>query len=713
MLPVVEALAAPRAGLGRHGQGGGGRGRGRRRRHPGQRRLGLAVAGGGPPRRGLGGHAPAGDPGHHAGRPPLRRRGGRGGAPCWPTGPPRPPPPGWPRSGSTRASASARPSTTTSRCWRRLGRPGGHGGYPVLVGHQPQALPRGPGRRARRARRPRSTTGSRARWPRPLGHGSRGRVWSGSTTWPPPCRPRSWWAAGPGRTRDDAERRSDREGQVGGRHPAAELHLGHQGPPGHERAARAASPPTTARCAARRRSSGCRSRGSTGWSRCCRRRTTCRPTRRSPWPASTTRCPRSGDVRGVLGDVYRDVHGRLAAGERILVHQEELGRPGHRAWSPATCCGRTGCPTGPQAITVLEHLTGHPMGPAGRELVASPASWPRCRPRTDSGHRPTGVTAAGAATAATGSSCAGCGCVGTHGVLPEEQERAQPFEVDLDLAVDLRPAGVSATPWPTPSTTARWPTWWPPRVSGPALLRACSRPWPGTWPTPCSTSTTGSTAVDRALRKLRPPLAVDIDTVGRAGGPPPVTVAVGRAAHRCGPSWPWARTWATAGPTCAGRSTSSGPGSDPAVTAVSRVYETEPVGGPDDQGAYLNLVVELAVPPPVDPYRLLEQCRRLEAAAGRVRTVRWGPRTLDADVLWIDGVVARRPRPDRAPPPVAGAAVRPGPAGRAGPGPGRRRTTWTAAGGEVRGRGYGLRQQFLDFLMRTAPSGAGTSKGVS
>ena len=33
--------------------------------------------------------------------------------------------------------------------------------------------------------------------------------------------------------------------------------------------------------------------------------------------------------------------------------------------------------------------------------------------------------------------------VGTHGVLVEEQERAQPFEVEVDLAVDLRPAGVS------------------------------------------------------------------------------------------------------------------------------------------------------------------------------------------------------------------------------------------------------------------------------
>lgn len=79
------------------------------------------------------------------------------------------------------------------------------------------------------------------------------------------------------------------------------------------------------------------------------------------------------------------------------------------------------------------------------------------------------------------------------------------------------------------------------------------------------------------------------------------------------------------------------------VTAVSRVYETAPLGGPEDQGPYLNVVVELAVHPGADPYRLLEECRRLEAAAGRVRSVRWGPRTLDVDVLWIDGVVLAEP----------------------------------------------------------------------
>ena len=71
------------------------------------------------------------------------------------------------------------------------------------------------------------------------------------------------------------------------------------------------------------------------------------------------------------------------------------------------------------------------------------------------------------------------------------------------------------------------------------------------------------------------------------------------------------------------------------VVGVSPLYETDPVGGPEGQGPYLNLVVELSTPD--TPRQLLERCRALEAAAGRVRTVRWGPRTLDADVLWEEG----------------------------------------------------------------------------
>jgi 2-amino-4-hydroxy-6-hydroxymethyldihydropteridine diphosphokinase len=77
------------------------------------------------------------------------------------------------------------------------------------------------------------------------------------------------------------------------------------------------------------------------------------------------------------------------------------------------------------------------------------------------------------------------------------------------------------------------------------------------------------------------------------------------------------------------------------VAAVSDVYETEPVGGPQDQEPYLNVVVELATQD--TPRRLLERGQELERAAGRERTARWGPRTLDADVLWVEGQTVDEP----------------------------------------------------------------------
>jgi 2-amino-4-hydroxy-6-hydroxymethyldihydropteridine diphosphokinase len=77
------------------------------------------------------------------------------------------------------------------------------------------------------------------------------------------------------------------------------------------------------------------------------------------------------------------------------------------------------------------------------------------------------------------------------------------------------------------------------------------------------------------------------------------------------------------------------------VVGVSPLYETEPIGGPEGQGPYLNVVVELSTGD--TPRELLERCRALEAAAGRVRTVRWGPRTLDADVLWVQGCEVDEP----------------------------------------------------------------------
>jgi 2-amino-4-hydroxy-6-hydroxymethyldihydropteridine diphosphokinase len=69
------------------------------------------------------------------------------------------------------------------------------------------------------------------------------------------------------------------------------------------------------------------------------------------------------------------------------------------------------------------------------------------------------------------------------------------------------------------------------------------------------------------------------------------------------------------------------------VTAISRVYETAPVGGPP-QDAYLNAVV--AIETNLDPHDLLRRCQEIEARAERVRAEHWGPRTLDVDVLLVD-----------------------------------------------------------------------------
>jgi len=79
----------------------------------------------------------------------------------------------------------------------------------------------------------------------------------------------------------------------------------------------------------------------------------------------------------------------------------------------------------------------------------------------------------------------------------------------------------------------------------------------------------------------------------------------------------------------------------PDVVATSDVYETEPLGGPEGQGPFLNCVVQLDTA--LRPRQLLGVGQALEAAAGRVREVRWGPRTLDVDILSIDGEAVDEP----------------------------------------------------------------------
>jgi 2-amino-4-hydroxy-6-hydroxymethyldihydropteridine diphosphokinase len=76
-----------------------------------------------------------------------------------------------------------------------------------------------------------------------------------------------------------------------------------------------------------------------------------------------------------------------------------------------------------------------------------------------------------------------------------------------------------------------------------------------------------------------------------------------------------------------------------AVVAVSSVYETDPVG--PDQPDYLNAVVALDLS--LSAHELLRVGQGLETAAARVRGERWGPRTLDVDVLLVDDEVIEDP----------------------------------------------------------------------
>lgn len=69
------------------------------------------------------------------------------------------------------------------------------------------------------------------------------------------------------------------------------------------------------------------------------------------------------------------------------------------------------------------------------------------------------------------------------------------------------------------------------------------------------------------------------------------------------------------------------------VRGVSSLYETDPVGPP--QPVFLNAALRVTcdLTPPLMLARLLD----IERQLGRIRLERWGPRTLDLDILWIEG----------------------------------------------------------------------------
>ncbi|NYE96060.1 2-amino-4-hydroxy-6-hydroxymethyldihydropteridine diphosphokinase [Psychromicrobium silvestre] len=69
---------------------------------------------------------------------------------------------------------------------------------------------------------------------------------------------------------------------------------------------------------------------------------------------------------------------------------------------------------------------------------------------------------------------------------------------------------------------------------------------------------------------------------------------------------------------------------------VSPVVQTQPVGGPEGQPPFLNMVMEVETE--FSPEELLAHCQAVEAKHHRERIVRWGPRTLDVDIITYEDV---------------------------------------------------------------------------
>lgn len=81
--------------------------------------------------------------------------------------------------------------------------------------------------------------------------------------------------------------------------------------------------------------------------------------------------------------------------------------------------------------------------------------------------------------------------------------------------------------------------------------------------------------------------------------------------------------------------------SHPQISLIrsSPVYQTPPLGGPAGQPDYLNAVLMLKTD--LEPQTLLAQCQKVEEGEGRVRTERWGARTLDLDLLFFGDQIIR------------------------------------------------------------------------
>lgn len=76
------------------------------------------------------------------------------------------------------------------------------------------------------------------------------------------------------------------------------------------------------------------------------------------------------------------------------------------------------------------------------------------------------------------------------------------------------------------------------------------------------------------------------------------------------------------------------------VIKLSKIRETDPVGGPKGQGKFLNAVLKIKTTIPEG--QLLRKLKKIEKELGRKKTLRWGPRVIDLDILLYGDKIIKR-----------------------------------------------------------------------
>lgn len=76
------------------------------------------------------------------------------------------------------------------------------------------------------------------------------------------------------------------------------------------------------------------------------------------------------------------------------------------------------------------------------------------------------------------------------------------------------------------------------------------------------------------------------------------------------------------------------------IIKVSRIIETKPVGGPIVQGKFLNACIKIKTS--LSPFSLLKNLKNIELELGRKKTLRWGPRSIDLDILLYGNKIIRQ-----------------------------------------------------------------------